>query len=95
MSAKVRTSAAARAGNRWGLPDLGLGVGLRTQHFRHITSKWPAMDWFEIVSENFIDTGGRPMHFLDQIAERYPIVMHGVSLSVGSTDPIDFGFSTS
>jgi uncharacterized protein len=82
----------APAGNRWGLPDLGLGVGLRTAHFRHITSKWPAMDWFEIVSENFIDTGGRPMYFLDQIAERYPIVMHGVSLSVGSTDPIDFGF---
>lgn len=50
------------------------------------------MDWFEIVSENFIDTGGRPLHFLDRIAERYPIVMHGVSLSVGSTDPIDFGF---
>jgi uncharacterized protein (UPF0276 family) len=74
------------------LPDLGLGVGLRTAHFRHITSKWPAMDWFEIVSENFIDTGGRPMHFLDQVAERYPIVMHGVSLSVGSTDPIDFTF---
>ncbi len=65
---------------------------MRTQHFRHITSKWPAMDWFEIVSENFIDTGGRPMHFLDQVAERYPIVMHGVSLSVGSTDPIDFAF---
>ena len=78
--------------NRFGLPDLGLGVGLRPPHFRHITSKWPAMDWFEIVSENFIDTGGRPMHFLDQVAERYPIVMHGVSLSVGSTDPIDFGF---
>jgi len=56
--------------NRWGLPDLGLGVGLRTQHFRHITEKWPAMDWFEIVSENFIDTEGRPLHFLDQIAER-------------------------
>ena len=56
--------APAPAGNRWGLPDLGLGVGLRTAHFRHITSKWPAMDWFEIVSENFIDTGGRPMHFL-------------------------------
>jgi uncharacterized protein (UPF0276 family) len=82
----------APAGNRWGLPDLGLGVGLRTPHFRHITSKWPAMDWFEILSENFIDTGGRPMHFLDQVAERYPIAMHGVSLSVGSTDPIDFEF---
>ena len=78
--------------NRWGLPDLGLGVGLRTQHFRHITNHWPKMDWFEIVSENFIDTDGRPLHFLDQIAERYPIVMHGVSLSVGSTDPVDFAF---
>jgi hypothetical protein len=78
--------------NRWNLPDLGLGVGLRTQHFRHITEHWPAMDWFEILSENFIDTEGRPQWYLDQIAERYPIVMHGVSLSVGSTDPIDFGF---
>src|SRR5688572_12730621 len=82
-SADVRRPASRP--NRWGLPDLGLGVGLRTQHFRHITTKWPAMDWFEIVSENFIDTEGRPLHFLDQIAERYPIVMHGVSLSVGST----------
>ncbi len=78
--------------NRWGLPDLGLGVGLRTQHFRHITEHWPAMDWFEILSENFLDTAGRPMHFLDRIAERYPIAMHGVSLSVGSTDPVDFAF---
>ncbi len=50
------------------------------------------MDWFEILSENFIDTEGRPLYFLDQIAERYPIVMHGVSLSVGSTDPVDFEF---
>jgi uncharacterized protein (UPF0276 family) len=78
--------------NRWQLPDLGLGVGLRTQHFRHITDRWPAMDWFEILSENFIDTEGRPLWYLDRIAERYPIVMHGVSLSVGSTDPIDFSF---
>jgi uncharacterized protein len=78
--------------NRWHLPDLGLGVGLRTRHFRHITENWPAMDWFEILSENFIDTEGRPLWYLDQIAERYPIVMHGVSLSIGSADPIDFGF---
>jgi len=78
--------------NRWNLPDLGLGVGLRTKHFRHITKHWPEVDWFEILSENFIDTEGRPLWYLDQIAERYPIVMHGVCLSVGSTDPIDFGF---
>jgi uncharacterized protein (UPF0276 family) len=78
--------------NRWNLPDLGLGVGLRAAHFRHIVEKWPRMDWFEILSENYIDTEGRPVHFLDRIAERYPIVMHGVSLSIGSTDPIDFEY---
>jgi uncharacterized protein len=92
MSQPTIDSTSSRVPNRWGLPDLGLGVGLRTQHFRHITEKWPAMDWFEIVSENFIDTEGRPLYFLDQIAERYPIAMHGVCLSVGSTDPIDFAF---
>jgi uncharacterized protein len=78
--------------NRWNLPDLGLGVGLRTRHFRHITGTWPEIDWFEILSENFIDTEGRPLWYLDQIAERYRVVMHGVSLSVGSTDRIDFEF---
>ena len=71
------------------MPDLGIGVGLRTVHFAHVLEKKPAVDWFEIISENFMDTGGRPMHVLDQIAERYPIVMHGVSLSIGSTDPLD------
>jgi uncharacterized protein (UPF0276 family) len=78
--------------NRWGLPDLGFGVGLRTVHFGHILEEWPKVDWFEILSENFMDTGGRPAYVLDQIAERYPIVMHGVSMSVGSTDPVDFAY---
>jgi uncharacterized protein (UPF0276 family) len=73
----------------FGLPDLGVGVGLRTKHFGHILSREPRVDWFEIISENFLDTGGRPMHVLDQIAERSPIVCHGVSLSIGSTDPLD------
>jgi len=80
--------------NRWNLPDLGLGLGLRTKHFNHILEKWPAVDWFEIMSENFMDTEGRPLYILDQIAERYPIVMHGVSMSIGSTDPIDFEYLT-
>ena len=71
---------------------LGLGVGLRTAHFPFILQNWPAVDWFEIISENFMDSGGRPRHVLDQIAERYPVVMHGVSLSVGSTDPLDFDY---
>ena len=76
-------------GNRWNLPDLGLGVGLRTVHFGHILSTWPRVDWFEVLSENFMDTGGRPLRVLDQVAERYPIALHGVSMSIGSTDRID------
>src|SRR5204863_7812383 len=77
---------------RLGHPDLGLGVGLRTVHFSHILREWPAVDWFEIISENFIDSQGRPRYVLEQIAERYPVVMHGVSLSIGSTDPLDFDY---
>ncbi len=77
---------------RFDLPDLGIGVGLRTVHFAHVLEKRPAVDWFEIISENFMDTGGRPIWVLDQIAERYPIVMHGVSLSIGSTDPLDLTY---
>jgi len=74
---------------RLGYPHLGLGVGLRHVHFSHITQHWPAVDWFEIISENFMDSQGRPRDVLDRVAERYPIVMHGVSLSIGSTDPLN------
>ena len=77
---------------RLGHPNLGLGLGLRTPHFRHIVREQPEVDWFEIISENFMDSEGRPRYVLEQIAERYPIVMHGVSLSIGSTDPIDFEY---
>ena len=78
--------------DRLGLPDLGFGVGLRSAHFDHILTHWPAVDWFEIISENFIDSRGRPRYVLDRIAERYPVVMHGVSLSIGSIDPLDFEY---
>ena len=78
--------------NRFDLPDLGLGVGLRTAHFAHVLGQRPAVGFFEAITENFIDTGGRPAFILDQVAERYPIVLHGVSLSIGSTDPLDFGY---
>lgn len=74
------------------LPNIGLGLGLRSVHFNYITENWPAVDWFEVISENFMDTGGRPRHILNQVAERYPVVMHGVSMSIGSTDPIDFEY---
>lgn len=74
------------------LPTLGLGLGLRNKHFDYITSQWPEVDWFEAISENFMDSGGRPRHILKQVAERYPIVLHGVSMSIGSTDPLDFKY---
>lgn len=78
--------------NRWNLPDLGLGIGLRNVHFNHIIDEKPSIDFFEIISENFMDSEGRPLYFLDQIAERYPIVMHGVNMSIGTTDPIDYEY---
>lgn len=78
--------------NRWNFPDLGYGIGLRSVHFGEILETNPPIDWFEIISENFMDTKGRPLYVLDQIAERYPIVMHGVSLSIGSTDPLDLEY---
>jgi len=78
--------------NRWGYPDLGFGIGLRSVHYEHVLNNKPPIDWFEILSENYMDTGGRPLHVLDQVAERYPVVLHGVSLSVGSTDPVDFDY---
>jgi uncharacterized protein (UPF0276 family) len=75
--------------NRFGMADLGVGLGLRTVHYAHVLEHRPAVDWFEIISENYLETSGRPLEFLDAIAEHYPIVMHGVSLSIGSTDPLD------
>ncbi len=83
--------AAAVSSNR---THLGMGVGLRAVHYAHILREWPAVDWFEIISENYLDSGGRPRYVLDQIAERYPIVMHGVSLSIGSCDPLNFDYLT-
>jgi hypothetical protein len=72
------------------MPRLGLGLGLRHLHFDHILSCWPAaVEWFEVISENFMYSHGRQRHVLRQVAERYPVVMHGVSLSIGSTAPLD------
>ncbi len=78
--------------NRLGLPNLGLGLGLRSQHFDHILKKSPEVDWFEVISENFMDSHGKPRYILKQIAEKYPVVMHGVSMSIGSTDPLNFEY---
>ena len=78
--------------SRFDFDNLGLGVGLRSVHFSQILETEPAVDWFEIISENFMETWGRPRYVLEKIAERYPIAMHGVSLSIGSTDPLDFDY---
>jgi uncharacterized protein (UPF0276 family) len=85
--------AAHRAlGNRFGLPNLGIGVGLRSAHYRHILAERPAVDWFEIITDNYLETGGRPLRVVEEIARHYPIAMHGVSLSIGSADPLDLAY---
>jgi len=74
------------------VPNLGLGLGLRSQHFNHILAEKPPVHWFEVILENFMDSHGRPRQVLRQIAERYPVVMHGVSLSIGSTYPLNLEY---
>lgn len=70
-------------------PFFGFGVGLRRQHYSHILETRPQMDWFEVISENFMVEGGRPLQVLERIRANYPIVFHGVSLSIGSTDRLN------
>jgi uncharacterized protein len=77
---------------RRGLPNLGLGVGLRNQHFSYLMNHDPDVDWFEIISENFIDNYGYARRVLERLASIRPLVMHGVSLSIGSTDPLDWNY---
>ncbi len=72
-----------------GHTDYGIGIGLRVPHYRHILEKKPVVDWFEIISENFLVGGGRPLEVLDSILEQYRVVQHGVSLYFGSTDRPD------
>src|SRR5690242_19829528 len=78
--------------NRFGLENLGVGIGLRTVHYLEILERWPAIDWFEVLSDNFMHTRGRPLEILDEIAARYPLAMLGVSLSIGSVDPINWDY---
>ena len=73
-------------------PFLGFGLGLRTEHYAYILEHKPGVDWFEILSENYMVPGGKPLNHLDNIRKDYPMVMHGVSLSIGSTDPLDLGY---
>jgi uncharacterized protein len=71
------------------LPYLGYGLGLRVEHYEALLHKPPQVEWLEVVSENYMVEGGLPLVWLDRFRERYPLVMHGVSMSIGSADPLD------
>lgn len=71
------------------MPTLGYGLGLRTVHYEEIFAGKPRVDWFEAVSENYLAPGGKPLQMLERIRENYPVVLHGVSMSIGSTDKLD------
>jgi uncharacterized protein (UPF0276 family) len=70
-------------------PSLGFGLGLRVDHYEAILADRPPVDWFEALTENYLVPGGKPLHNLMRVRERYPLVMHGVSMSIGSTAPLD------
>ena len=75
------------AANRFNaFTDYGIGIGLRAPHYEHILSRKPVVDWFEIISENFMIDGGRPLRILDQILDQYKVVQHGVSMYFGSAE---------
>lgn len=84
----AHAGAAAPASRPW----LGFGLGLRTAHFEAVLADAPRVDWFEITSENFMVAGGKPRHYLDRVRADYPLVMHGVSLSIGGTDALDLHY---
>jgi uncharacterized protein (UPF0276 family) len=72
-----------------GWTEYGVGIGLRIPHYNHILERKPVCDWFEIISENFMVDGGRPLYVLDQILEQYRVVQHGVSMYFGSVEPLN------
>ncbi len=73
-------------------PALGFGLGLRVDYYEEILAQALPIDWLEILSENYMVPGGRPLQYLARFRERFPLVMHGVSLSIGSSDPLDEGY---
>ncbi|MGD8785143.1 MAG: DUF692 domain-containing protein [Thioalkalispiraceae bacterium] len=73
-------------------PYLGYGLGLRKEHYETVLAEQPKVDWFEIISENYMVDGGKPLDYLTRIREQYPMVMHGVSMSIGSTEPLNYEY---
>src|SRR5437879_8592505 len=72
-----------------GFTELGVGIGLRLPHYRHILSQKPLVDWFEIIRENYMVDAGRPLAMLDQILEQYQVVQHGVAMYFGSASRLN------
>ena len=75
--------------------DIDFGLGLRPEHYEEIAANPGRVSWFEALSENYMVPGGRPLHWLDRLRRDYPMALHGVSLSIGSIDPLDRAISTS
>lgn len=78
--------------NKFNLPNLGFGLGLRAQHMQHVLAARPKVDWFEVISENYMDSRGQPRADLRAVRKDYPLVMHGVSMSIGSSDALDMEY---
>jgi uncharacterized protein (UPF0276 family) len=77
-------------GNRFNAyTELGIGLGLRIPHYNHILKHKPVVGWFEIISENYMVDGGRPLEILDRILDQYRVVQHGVSMYFGSAEPLN------
>ncbi|MET0988783.1 MAG: DUF692 domain-containing protein [Steroidobacteraceae bacterium] len=74
------------------MPSLGFGLGLRAEHYEAVLNERPRVDWFEVITENYLVPGGKPLYYLDRIRERFPLAMHGVSLSIGSTDRLNLDY---
>lgn len=71
-------------------PPLGYGLGVRPQHYDELLGEFAgSVSWLEALTENYLVPGGKPLHYLARLRERYPIVFHGVSLSIGGVDPLD------
>jgi uncharacterized protein len=79
---------------RLGVPDLGVGVGLRVPHYRHVLDERPEVGFFEVISENFMAPGGRPRYHLERVLEHYRVVQHGVSLGIGGPEEPDREYLT-
>ncbi|HYC77592.1 MAG TPA: DUF692 domain-containing protein [Planctomycetota bacterium] len=75
--------------NRWNLPDPGLGLGLRAPHVADLLAREPEVGFLELLTENHLDVGSRRTAATDAVAARFPVVLHGVSMNLGSVDPLD------